>query len=65
MAKDLGYAIQEGGQLSVELLTAAVALKNSKEPLTRGAVTRTLPPSLNHLEKVELNCKRPCLHNPF
>ena len=36
-----------------------------EKPLTRGAATRTLPPSSNHLEKVESNCKRPCLHNPF
>ncbi len=36
MAKDLGYAIQEGGQLSVELLTAAVALKEFQRAIDTG-----------------------------
>ena len=36
MAKDLGYAIQEGGQLSVELLTAAAALKEFQKAIAAG-----------------------------
>ena len=31
MAKDLGYAIQEGGKLSVELVTATAALEDFQE----------------------------------
>lgn len=36
MAKDLGYAIQEGGQLSVELPTAAAALKEFQRAIDTG-----------------------------
>jgi len=36
MAKDLGYAIQEGGKLSVELLTAAAALTAFQRAIAAG-----------------------------
>ena len=36
MAKDLGYAIQEGGKLSVELVTAAAALKHFQNGIAAG-----------------------------
>ena len=36
MAKDLGYAIQEGGKLSVELLTAAAALQEFQRAIAAG-----------------------------
>ena len=36
MAKDLGYAIQEGGKLSVELLTAGAALNEFQKAITAG-----------------------------
>lgn len=36
MAKDLGYAIQEGGKLSVELATAAAALKDFQNGIVAG-----------------------------
>ncbi len=36
MAKDLGYAIQEGGKLSVELLTAAAALNEFQKAIAAG-----------------------------
>jgi 3-hydroxyisobutyrate dehydrogenase len=36
MAKDLGYAIQEGGKLSVELATAAAALGDFQKAITAG-----------------------------
>ena len=36
MAKDLGYAIQEGGKLSVELTTAAAALKDFQGGIAAG-----------------------------
>jgi 3-hydroxyisobutyrate dehydrogenase len=36
MAKDLGYAIQEGGKLSVELTTALAALKDFQRAIAAG-----------------------------
>ena len=36
MAKDLGYAIQEGGNLSVELVTATAALENFQRAIVTG-----------------------------
>ena len=36
MAKDLGYAIQEGGKLSVELTTATAALKDFQRAIAAG-----------------------------
>ncbi len=36
MAKDLGYAIQEGGKLSVELTTAMAALKDFQRAIATG-----------------------------
>lgn len=36
MAKDLGYAIQEGGKLSVELTTATAALEDFKRAIAAG-----------------------------
>lgn len=36
MAKDLGYAIQEGGTLSVELITATAALKEFQRAIAAG-----------------------------
>jgi 3-hydroxyisobutyrate dehydrogenase len=36
MAKDLGYAIQEGGKLSVELTTATAALKDFQRAIATG-----------------------------
>jgi 3-hydroxyisobutyrate dehydrogenase len=36
MAKDLGYAIQEGGKLSVELLTATAALEEFQRAIATG-----------------------------
>jgi len=36
MAKDLGYAIQEGGRLSVELLTATAALEDFQRAIATG-----------------------------
>lgn len=36
MAKDLGYAIQEGGKLSVEMITAAAALKSFERGIAAG-----------------------------
>ena len=36
MAKDLGYAIMEGGKLSVELMTAAAALKAFQRAIATG-----------------------------
>ena len=36
MAKDLGYAIQEGGKLSVELLTAGAALNEFQKAIAAG-----------------------------
>jgi 3-hydroxyisobutyrate dehydrogenase len=36
MAKDLGYAIQEGGKLSVELLTATAALREFQRAIAAG-----------------------------
>jgi 3-hydroxyisobutyrate dehydrogenase len=36
MAKDLGYAIQEGGKLSVELKTAAAALEQFQRAVAAG-----------------------------
>ncbi len=36
MAKDLGYAIQEGGKLSVELVTAKAALEEFQKAITAG-----------------------------
>jgi 3-hydroxyisobutyrate dehydrogenase len=36
MAKDLGYAIQEGGKLSVELSTATAALEDFKRAIAAG-----------------------------
>ena len=36
MAKDLGYAIQEGGKLSVELVTAKAALEDFQRAIAAG-----------------------------
>jgi 3-hydroxyisobutyrate dehydrogenase len=36
MAKDLGYAIQEGGRLSIELLTATAALEEFQRAIATG-----------------------------
>ncbi len=36
MAKDLGYAVQEGGKCSVELLTAMAALKEFQNAIAKG-----------------------------
>jgi len=36
LAKDLGYAIQEGGKLSVELLTATAALEEFQRAIASG-----------------------------
>jgi len=36
MAKDLGYAIEEGGKLSVNLGTAAAALKEFQQAIAAG-----------------------------
>jgi 3-hydroxyisobutyrate dehydrogenase len=36
MAKDIGYAIQEGGKLSVELVTAKAALEDFQNAIAAG-----------------------------
>ena len=53
MAKDLGYAIQEGSKLSVELITAAAALKEFQKAIQAGQGEKDMAAIIEPLRNVD------------
>ena len=51
MAKDLGYAIQEGGKLSVELVTAKAALEDFQRAIATGCGERDIAAIIEPMRK--------------
>jgi 3-hydroxyisobutyrate dehydrogenase len=51
MAKDLGYAIQEGGKLSVELITATAALEEFQRAIATGHGEKDMSAVIEPLRK--------------
>ena len=55
MAKDLGYAIEEGGKLSVELITATAALENFQRAIAAGHGDKDIAAVVKPLRAFEKN----------
>jgi 3-hydroxyisobutyrate dehydrogenase len=52
MAKDLGYAIQEGGKLSVELITATAALEEFQRAIAAGHADKDMSAVIEPMRKI-------------
>jgi 3-hydroxyisobutyrate dehydrogenase len=52
MAKDLGYAIQEGGKLSVELITATAALEEFQRAIAAGHADKDISAVIEPMRKI-------------
>ena len=55
MAKDLGYAIEEGGKLSVELITATAALEDFQRAIATGHGEKDIAAAVEPLCAFEKN----------